>query len=70
MEPNEHILNRLARSAEARSATEIIEQRSIDRRTQQRRAETDERRGDGRTYQVPRRVRGKRRQSEDRRATE
>ena len=48
---------------------DFIEQRSGDRRTQQRRTHADDRRGDGRDYQVPRRLRGDRRQREGRRAT-
>ncbi len=48
---------------------DFIERRSGDRRTQQRRSHADDRRGDGLAYQVPRRLRGERRQREDRRAT-
>ena len=86
MELNVHILNRLARSAEARSTAnlssknlsvaEIIEWRSQggDRRTQQRRSHADDRRSSGRAYLfphlLPRRVRGERRQREGMRATD
>ncbi len=55
---------------------EFIERRSQggDRRTQQRRSHADDRRSSGRTYLfphlVPRRVRGERRQREDRRDTD
>ena len=45
-----------------------IERRSGDRRTQQRRCHAEGRRGGGRTYQVPRRLSGERRQNEGRRA--
>ncbi len=82
MELNVHILNRLARSAEARSTAnlssknlsvaEIIERRSQedDRRTQQRRSDADGRRSSDRNHLLPRRLRGERRQREDRRATD
>ncbi len=48
---------------------DFIERRSGDRRAQQRRTHADNRRGAGRSYQVPRRLRGDRRQKEGRRAT-
>ena len=48
---------------------DFIERRSGDRRNQQRRTHADDCRGGGRAYQVPRRVRGDRRQREGRRAT-
>ena len=51
---------------------ESIERRinSVDRHLQQRRSHADDRRDSGRAYQVPRRLRGVRRQNEDRRATD
>ena len=51
---------------------EFIERRSQggDRRTQQRRSHADDQRSSGRNYQVPRRLRGERRQREGRRATD
>ena len=48
---------------------DFIERRSGGRRTQQRRTHAENRRGAGCSYQVPRRLRGDRRQREGRRAT-
>ena len=70
MELNENSLNRLARSAEVHSTTEIIERRSVDRRTEQRRADADGRRSSDHNHRLPRRLGGERRQREDRRATD
>ncbi len=47
---------------------DFIERRSGDRRNQHRRSHAEGRRSCGRAYQVPRRLRADRRQTEDRRS--